>query len=102
MPKTQASDDLHSMKYRGPNEDFEEGINRVAFGLADNGHHYHALRDVMMPQRFCPGGRVQGSIGATRQTTAQNCYVSRTIEDSIEGIMEALKEAAFTSKLGGG
>lgn len=102
MPRTQASDDLHAMKYRGPREDFDEAVNRVSFGLADNGHHYHALRDIMLPQRFCPGGRVQGAIGATRQTTAQNCYVSRTIDDSIEGIMDALKEAALTSKMGGG
>lgn len=102
MPRTQASDELHAMKYRGPREDFDEAVNRVAFGLADNGHHYHALRDIMTPQRFCPGGRVQGAIGATRQTTAQNCYVSRSIDDSIEGIMDALKEAALTSKMGGG
>lgn len=105
MPKTQAADQLHAMKYRGLNEDFEESINRVAFGLADNGHHYHALRDVMLPQRFCPGGRIQGSIGATRQTTGFNCYVSGTIADSIAdpgGIMDRLKEAAITSQMGGG
>lgn len=105
MPKTQASDNLHGMKYRGPNEDYEESINRQAFGLADNGHHYHALRDVMVPQRFCSGGRIQGSIGATRQTTGFNCYVSGRIADSIAddgGIMDRLKEAAITSKLGGG
>lgn len=106
MPRTKAADDLHAMKYRGAsNEDFEESVNRISFGLADNGHHYHALRDVMLPQRFCPGGRVQGSIGATRQTTALNCYVSGTIADSLGdegGIMDRLKEAALTSKLGGG
>lgn len=105
MPKTKAADGLHAMKYRGPNEDFEESVNRQAFGLADNGHHYHALRDVMLPQRFCGGGRVQGSIGATRQTTGFNCYVSGTIADSLGdpgGIMDRLKEAAITSKLGGG
>lgn len=105
MPKTKAADDLHAMKYRGPSEDFEEAVNRLAFGLADNGHHYHALRDVMMPQRFCAGGRIQGSIGATRQTTGFNCYVSGNIADSIAdagGIMDRLKEAAITSKLGGG
>lgn len=105
-PQTAAADSLHAMKYRGPNEDFEEYANRVAFGLADDGRHYHALRDVLLPQRFCPGGRIQGAIGATRQTTSFNCYVSGTIADSLvddDGcIMDRLKEAAATSKLGGG
>lgn len=105
-PQTEAADQLHAMKYRGRGEDFEESVNRFAFGLADDGRHYHALRDVLLPQRFVPGGRVQGSIGAQRQTTAFNCYVSGTIEDSlVDGagsIMDRLKEAAATSKLGGG
>ena len=82
-PQTEAADQLHAMKYRGRNEDFEEAMNRVAFGLADHGRHYHDLRDVLLPQRFCPGGRIQGSIGALRQTTAFNCYVSGTIGDSL-------------------
>lgn len=105
-PRTQAADDLHAMKYRSPGEDFEESVNRFAFGLADDGHHYHEIRDVCLAQRFLPGGRIQGAIGATRQTTAFNCFVSGTIEDSlVEGegaIMRRLLEAAATSKLGGG
>jgi ribonucleoside-diphosphate reductase alpha chain len=108
MPRTEFSDQLHAMKYRGLNENFEESVNRFAFGLADDGPHYHAIRDICLPQRFCPGGRIQGAIGATRQTTAHNCYVSGTIADSIgdedskDGIMDRLKEAALTSRLGGG
>jgi len=105
-PQTEAADQLHAMKYRGRGEDFEESVNRFAFGLADNGGHYHALRDVLLPQRFVPGGRVQGSIGAQRQTTAFNCYVSGTIMDSlVDGdgsIMQRLAESAATSRLGGG
>lgn len=105
-PQTAEADALHAMKYRSRGEDFEESVNREAFGLADGHAHYHQLREVLLPQRFCPGGRVQGSIGATRQTTAHNCYVSGTIEDSlVDGdgsIMRRLVEAAQTSKLGGG
>lgn len=26
-PKTEAADQLHAMKYRGPNEDFREAMN---------------------------------------------------------------------------
>ena len=42
------------------------------------------------------------SIGATRMTTANNCYVSMTIPDSLAGIMEALTESSRTMQLGGG
>lgn len=108
MPLTKEADDLHAMKYRGRGEDFEESVNRLAFGLGDNSRHYHELRAILQPQRFCPAGRIQGAIGASRRTTAFNCYVSGTIHDSLgtegseDAIMDRLKESAITSKLGGG
>jgi ribonucleoside-diphosphate reductase alpha chain len=101
-PRTAAANQLHAMKYRGLNEDFEEATNRWAFGLGDNSRHYHALRGIFLPQRFCPGGRIQGAIGATRRTTAFNCYVSGRIPDSLDGILDRLKDSALTAKLGGG
>ncbi len=105
-PRTQAADSLHAMKYRNPNEDFREAMNRVAFGLKDSDEHYHALRGILLDQRFCPGGRIQGAIGSSRATTAYNCFVSGTIEDSfVEGagsIMGRAKDAAATMRMGGG
>lgn len=107
-PRTAEADRLHAMKYRGPNEPFEEAMFRVAFALSDGPPHYHALKDILLEQRFCPGGRIQGSAGATRKTTMYNCFVSGTIGDSLVepeldgSIMDMLKEAAATSKLGGG
>ncbi len=105
-PRTQAADMLHAMKYRSPGEDFREAMNRVAFRLADDGDHYHEFREVLLDQRFLPGGRVQGAIGASRKVTPFNCYVSRTIDDSfVEGpgsIMVAALEAAATMRMGGG
>jgi ribonucleoside-diphosphate reductase alpha chain len=41
-------------------------------------------------------------MGAPRTVTPYNCFVSGTIEDSMEGIMDAAKMAALTMKLGGG
>lgn len=77
-PKTELADRLHAMKYRTEGEDFREAMNRVAFGLADNGNHYHVVRDILLDQRFCPGGRIQSAIGATRQVTAYNCFSGDT------------------------
>lgn len=108
-PTTVVADSLHAMKYRSPGEDFRESVNRVAFGLKDDDAHYHALRDILGSQRFLPGGRIQGSIGAIRQTTAMNCFVSGTIADSFtdplsdhSSIMGRAHQAAATMRMGGG
>jgi ribonucleoside-diphosphate reductase alpha chain len=45
---------------------------------------------------------IQNAMGAARQTTAYNCFVSGHIEDSMESIMQKATEAAFTMKKGGG
>lgn len=105
-PITLEADALHAMKYRMEGEDFREAMNRVAFGLKDSDTHYHEFREILLHQRFMPGGRIQSAIGSTRQTTPYNCYVSGTIEDSfVEGrgsIMERAHEAAATMRMGGG
>ena len=105
-PQTLAADSLHAMKYRGPGEDFREAMNRVAFGLKDNDKHYHELRQILLHQRFCPAGRIQNAIGASRATTAYNCFVSGKIADSfVHGngsIMQRATEAAATMRMGGG
>lgn len=105
-PRTKPADYLHQMKYRGPNEDFRECVNRIAFGLHDDNPHYHALREILLDMRFCPAGRIQAAIGTIRQVTPYNCFVSGTIADSfVDGagsIMDRSKEAATTLRLGGG
>lgn len=53
--------------------------------------------------KFLPGGRILANAGTDRhQTTMFNCYVMGTIDDSIGGIFQAVKEAALTQKQGGG
>lgn len=111
-PKTPFADNLHAMKYRGPNENFEEAMYRVSFGLADNSQHYKQLYPILLDQRFLPAGRVQGAIGAARKTTPYNCFVAPTISDSYVGnldgdltfdsIMGVAHQAAATMRMGGG
>ena len=48
------------------------------------------------------GGRTQAAIGAPRTLTAFNCFVSSTVDDSMESIMQTATEAAQTMRLGGG
>jgi ribonucleoside-diphosphate reductase alpha chain len=64
------------------------------------------LLDIFGNQRFLPGGRIQSAIGSKKETTAYNCFVSGTIDDSfVDGngsIMNRLTEAATTMRMGGG
>ncbi len=105
-PKTVEAENLHAMKYRGPGEDFREAMNRVAFALKDGDAHYHEFREILLNQRFCPGGRIQAAMGATRRTTAYNCFVSGTLADTFvdgqESIMGRAHQAAATMRMGGG
>ena len=49
-----------------------------------------------------PAGRVQSAMGSPRDVTAYNCFVSGTIEDSMESIMARATQAAETMRRGGG
>lgn len=51
---------------------------------------------------WMPGGRIQAGAGTERHVTLHNCYVNGTLQDSMEGIMEGLTNAALTLRQGGG
>ena len=89
-------------KYLEGNEDHRDAMGRIAGELADNEEHRKVILHLLREQFFLPAGRIQAAAGAVRQTTAFNCYVSDTIEDSRMGIFQRLKEAAETMGLGGG
>lgn len=101
-PTSDLSKALHAMKYRGERESFKQAMARIANTLSDDDDHFDAFFHILLNMRFLPAGRVQSDIGSPRQVTAFNCFVSRTIEDSMDGIMDAAKEAAATMRLGGG
>ncbi|MEW6645846.1 MAG: adenosylcobalamin-dependent ribonucleoside-diphosphate reductase [Pseudomonadota bacterium] len=52
--------------------------------------------------RFLPGGRILAGSGTERNVTLFNCFVMGTIEDSLDGIFDALKQGALTMQQGGG
>ncbi len=51
---------------------------------------------------FLPGGRILAGAGSHRRVTLFNCFVMGTIEDSLDGIFQALREGALTMQQGGG
>src|SRR6056297_2815015 len=89
-------------KYREPNETFKQKCSRIANALADNEEHFRKTYEILLDQRFLPGGRVQNAAGSVRDTTAFNCFVMQKVPDSLDGIMDVTKEAAKTMQLGGG
>lgn len=105
-PQTEVGEAVHTMKYRERGESFSDAMNRVAGALSEDPKHYRQLREVLLSMRFLPAGRIQSAMGSARSTTAYNCFVSGTIDDSFtEGsgsIMQRAVEAATTMRMGGG
>lgn len=89
-------------KYLSKGELHYDAMARIADTLKDDDRHFQEILHILRRQAFLPGGRIHASVGAARQTTAFNCFVSDTIEDSRIGIFERLKDAAETMGLGGG
>ncbi len=101
-PTLPISEEIQAQKHRLIGESFREQTARIANALKDSDEHYHDFRYMLLRQAFLPGGRVQAAVGSPRQVTAFNCFVSMEIPDSMDGIMDAAKEAAQTMRLGGG
>lgn len=59
------------------------------------------LRRMLLGQ-WCPGGRIHAGAGTDKVVTLLNCFVSPSIPDSMNGIMDGLSNAALTQQQGGG
>ncbi len=60
------------------------------------------FHSILQGFRFLPGGRILAGAGTPFRVTLFNCFVMGLIEDSMDGIFEALKEGALTMQQGGG
>jgi ribonucleoside-diphosphate reductase alpha chain len=107
------AEQIWDLKYRLKDADgtpidggVEDTWQRIARALASvedapsrwEDEFYAALEDF----RFLPAGRITAGAGTDRSVTLFNCFVMGTIPDSLEGIFQALKEAALTMQQGGG
>jgi len=101
-PTLSISEEIDAQKYRQTGEDFNGKVVRIANALKDSPEHFEDFKDCLRDMRFIPAGRVQNAMGASRKTTAYNCFVSGTIDDSMESIMKRATEAAETMRKGGG
>ena len=92
-PSLPISEEIDKVKYRQTGEDFYAKVVRIANALKDGPHHFEDFKDAMRYMRFLPAGRVQNAMGAARQTTAYNCFVSGIIDDSMDSIMQRATES---------
>lgn len=101
-PTLNISNEIDAEKYRQTGEDFYSKVVRIADALKDSPTHFEEFKDTLRHMRFLPAGRVQNAMGALRATTAYNCFVSGTVHDNMNSIMERASEAAETMRRGGG
>jgi ribonucleoside-diphosphate reductase alpha chain len=108
------SEDIWSAKYRfrrpdgSAEQNLAETLDRVATAVAAAEKPKHRavwkkhFLEVMGDLSFIPAGRILAGAGTNRAVTLFNCYVMGTIDDSLPGIFDGLKEAALTLQQGGG
>src|SRR5215207_1861389 len=107
--------DIWDMKYRlrdaagAPiDETVEHSWRRVARALAEpenparREHYATMFYEALENHKFLPAGRILAGAGTGRSVTLFNCFVMGRIDDSMNGIFEALREAALTMQQGGG
>ncbi len=86
----------------------EDTWARVANGLAqieapsDQNAVATSFYAAMQDFKLIPAGRILAGVGTSRNVTLSNTFVMRTIPDSVDGIMDTLKDAALTMQMGGG
>jgi len=91
-------------KYRWNSEKTpEDSLERVAFGVyVNDASNREKALSFMKAGLWIPAGRILAGAGTEKRVTQINCYVSETIDDSMEGIANALKSAMLTMQQGGG
>ena len=115
MTAANIANQIWDMKYRLKNKDGEpvdqtvaDTWQRIATAVAEAESPEQRtdwsarFKDALSDYQFLPAGRIMAGAGTGRQVTLFNCFVMGTIEDSMGGIFDALKEAALTMQQGGG
>ncbi len=92
---------------RVPEPSIEATFDRVALAVSVVEAHHRddwceRFRAILSDFRFLPGGRILAGAGTAHHTTLFNCFVMGALEDSIDGIFSALREAMVTLQAGGG
>jgi len=112
--RTPIAEQMWDMKYRLKHYDgtpvdltvhdtWERVANHLASCEADPKYWGKVFYEALESFKFLPAGRINAGAGAGgRNVTLFNCFVMGTLEDSLSGIFDGLKEAVLTMQQGGG
>ncbi len=107
------SEEIWRTRYRASDgtspgeESIFDSWDRVAAAVAsvevgDSARWAEVFRGLLADFEFLPAGRILANAGTDLRTTLSNCFVVGPIDDSLEGILDRLKESAVTIQWGGG
>jgi ribonucleoside-diphosphate reductase alpha chain len=112
MTTAEISELIWSSRYRGsdsegvPDNSIADTWSRVARSIASvesNSREWERrFESILDGFRFLPGGRILAGAGLGKDVTLFNCFVAGQLVDSLDGILESLKETALTMQHGGG
>jgi len=110
MELDRLSQEVWERKYRWNDEkSIDDNLKRVAKEASrveetDEKRRFweEKFYNLMKDTKFLPGGRILAGMGTTMHQTLFNCFTLPIIEDSIEGIFEAVKLNATIHSFGGG
>ncbi len=74
----------------------------AAVEVSDQAQWEQRFFGLLQDFKFLPGGRILAGAGSGHRVTLFNCFVMGLIDDSMEGIFDALKQGALTMQAGGG
>ena len=74
-PQLRLSDEIDTAKYRQDGEDFYSKVVRIADALKDSDEHFEDLKTFCV---ICVSCRAGFRTCCSRQTTAFNCFVSKS------------------------
>jgi ribonucleoside-diphosphate reductase alpha chain len=101
MKTSLAIDSILSARFlREGEKTFEDICRRVAWAVADNDEEAMTFYDIMVSLRFLPNSPTLMNAG-TEIGQLSACFVL-PVEDSINGIFDAMKNGAIIHKTGGG
>jgi len=98
--------DIWRDKYSLKNEKHPfDSMDRVVKGVYRDDHNKDAQQEALEAMKlglWNPGGRIHAGAGTDKRVTLINCYVMRTMHDSMDGIADTLKDTMLTMQQGGG
>ena len=81
---------------------WQQVARRVADNIGEDANERQEFYEILDQMYFIPGGRILFAAGNPAKVTPYNCFVLPSPEDSVDGIMESLRQWVEIQRRGGG